>query len=162
MELYVLRHSDAAPHGTMKDADRPLTDEGIKKMTRVAEAMRKMELSFDAILSSPYVRAKETAGIVGEIMKCRSLIKLTPNLVSDASPSAVVKEINEDLPHKNRVLVVGHNPFLTILVSVLISGRDDTLIKFRKGGLCKLTAETLRFGQCARLEWLMAPSLVIS
>lgn len=161
MELYVLRHSDAAPHGTMRDADRPLTDEGIKKLTRVAEAMRKMELSFDAILSSPYIRAKETADIVGKVMQCESLIRLTPHLVSGADPSDIVKEIKQDLSHKNRILIVGHNPFLTILISVLVSGREDTSIRLRKGGLCKLTAETIKFGKCGTLEWLMAPSLVV-
>ncbi len=161
MELFILRHSDAVTPGTVRDADRPLTNEGIKKMTRVAEAMRKMELSFDVILSSPYVRAKETAAIVGEVLRCGSLIRLTPNLVSEANPSALIKEIN-NLPEKNKILVVGHNPFLTILISVLISGRDDALLTLGKGGLCKLTAETLRLGKCARLEWLAGPSQFVS
>lgn len=160
MELYLLRHGDAAPHGTMKDADRPLTEDGIKKMKNIAKSMRKMGLSFDAILSSPYNRAKGTADIVGGVLECKSLIRLTSNLVSDANPEALLKEINEDYTQKKKVLLVGHEPYLSNLISVLISGKHDVSIKLRKGGLCKLTADALRPGKCATLEWLMGPSQI--
>lgn len=162
MDLYILRHSDAAPHGTMRDADRPLTDEGIRKMTKLAKAMREMDLSFDTILSSPYIRAKETAEITGEILQCKSLVKFTSNLASDGDPSALLKEIREDSSRGGSVLIVGHEPYLSGLISVLISDRPDVSIRFRKAGLCKLAVEGLRFGKCATLEWLISPSQIVS
>ncbi len=156
MEIYILRHSDAEDIGRKRDADRSLTERGIKKMKKIAAALKEMELTFDAILTSPYNRAKETAEIVGEIFECSSQIRMTPNLVSEANPSMLVNEINEDYQKKKKILLVGHEPFLSEFISVLISGRRDVLIKLRKGGVCKMTAEHLHFGRCATLEWLMA------
>ncbi len=161
MDLYLLRHADAVDHGKQgftRDADRPLTEVGIKKMKKAAKTMRAMELSFDAILSSPYRRAKETAEIVGDALECSSLIKLTPHLVVGGSPTALIKEINESYPDSKRLLLVGHEPLLAGLISVLISGHHDASIRLKKGGLCKLSIEELRFGKCATLEWLLSPS----
>ena len=69
MNLYILRHGIAVEHGApgyAKDADRPLTPEGERKLGQIAEAMKALELTFDLILSSPYLRARQTAEIVAE------------------------------------------------------------------------------------------------
>lgn len=163
MDIFLLRHADAVEVGRMgvtRDQDRPLTERGVKKLKKVAQVLLSMEVSFDTILSSPYVRAKETAEIIGEAMECRSRIKLTPNLVVDAGPAELVKEINEDHSRSRTVLLIGHEPQLVSLASVLISGRHDVSIRLKKGGLCKLSADSLRFGRCARLEWLIGPSQI--
>ncbi len=161
MDLYLLRHAEAVARGTSgieRDADRPLTENGVKKINKVAKAMKKMELSFDVILSSPYLRAKDTAQIAGEVLGCGSLVRLTSNLVTSASPAAIVEEINTDYSDCKSVLLVGHEPFLSGLISTLISGRDDIPIGFKKSGLCKLSTDGLRYGKCATLDWLMGPS----
>lgn len=163
MDIYLLRHADAFEVGKMgvtRDADRQLTERGIRKLNKVAKALVSMKLSFDAILSSPYRRAKETAEIVGDALDCRSLIKLTPNLVADGDPGALLREIIEDHARSRSILLVGHEPQLAGLASVLISGRHDASIRLRKGGLCKLSADVLRVGKCARLEWLIGPSQI--
>ena len=74
MDLYLLRHGIAVEPGSpgyAKDADRPLTPEGERKLGQIAEAMEALELSFDLILSSPYVRARQTAEIVAATLKAR-------------------------------------------------------------------------------------------
>jgi phosphohistidine phosphatase len=53
--------------------------------------------------------------------------------------------------------LVGHEPYLSQLISLLVSGREDIGIDFKKGGLCKLEAEKLRYGKCAQLIWLLTP-----
>ena len=164
MDIYLLRHSDAVDQnerGYTRDADRPLTEGGARKMKKIAKAVQEMGVSFDTILSSPYRRAKETAEIVGEVMECRSIIRLTPHLVVGESPTAIIKEINEDYPDSKRLLLVSHEPLLTHLISVLISGRRDASVRLKKGGLCKLAVDELHFGKCATLEWLMGPSQVL-
>ena len=165
MDLYLLRHSDAADngaHGFTRDADRPLTESGIEKMKKVAKAMRKLGLSFDTILSSPYRRAKETSEIVGEILQCSSRIKLTPHLVVNGNLTALVKEINEDYARSKQLLLVGHEPVLTGLISILTSGHHDLSVRLRKGGLCKLSVDDLHVGKCATLEWLVGPSQLLT
>ncbi|PYS11242.1 MAG: phosphohistidine phosphatase SixA [Acidobacteria bacterium] len=156
MEIYILRHGIAVDRGTpgyKKDGDRPLTEDGIEKIRQVAEAMLAMELKFDLILSSPYVRAAETAKIVaGELDE---EVTFTNFLLPEGNPLELIREINDNKPQS--VLLVGHEPDLSRLMSHLISGDSEAAIELKKGGLSKLTAEKLMFGQCATLHWLLTP-----
>ena len=156
MEIYILRHGIAVQRGTpgyKKDSDRPLTEDGIDKIHQVVEAMLAMELKFDLILSSPYVRAAETAKIVaGELDE---EVTFTEFLLPDGNPLELIREINDNKPQS--VLLVGHEPDLSRLMSLLISGESEAAIELKKGGLSKLTAEKLMFGQCATLHWLLTP-----
>ena len=156
MELYILRHGIAVERGTpgyKKDSDRPLTPEGEEKMRQIADAMRGMDLKFDLILSSPYARAEQTAKIVaGELDED---VSYSDYLVPGANALELIGEINDERPQ--RVLLVGHEPDLSSLISVLVTGGSDAGIELKKGGLCRLTTEKLVFGKCARLNWLLTP-----
>ena len=71
MNLYLLRHGIAVEPGTpgfAHDADRALTPEGERKLGKIAEAMEAMELRFDRVLSSPYLRARQTAEIIAKAL----------------------------------------------------------------------------------------------
>jgi len=156
MEIYILRHGIAVERGTpgyKRDGDRPLTDEGVEKMRQIAKAMREMDLQFDVIFSSPYVRAKATADIVAETLG--ENVTLTDSLPPEADPAELIDEINDGKPQ--RVLLVGHEPDLSALISTLICGKRNADIELKKGGLAKLTAETLTYGKCATLNWLLTP-----
>ncbi len=156
MEIYILRHGIAVARGTpgyKKDSERPLTKEGEEKMHQIAEAMMAMGLKFDLILSSPYVRAADTAQIVaGHIDE---EVTFTESLTPDGNPLELIREIND--AKVQRVLLVGHEPDLSGLISILISGGSDASIELKKGGLSKLTAQKLIFGQCATFNWLLTP-----
>jgi phosphohistidine phosphatase len=156
MELYILRHGIAVERGTpgyKKDSDRPLTPEGEEKMRQIADAMRGMDLKFDVILSSPYTRAEQTAHIVaGELDE---EVSYSDYLVPGGNALELIAEINDERPQ--RVLLVGHEPDLSSLISVLITGGSSASIELKKGGLCKMTTEKLVFGQCATLNWLLTP-----
>jgi phosphohistidine phosphatase len=162
MELYVLRHAIAVARGTPgydDDSQRPLTPEGEKKMRKVARGMRKIGLEFDFILSSPYVRARRTAEIVAAEFDAKDKLRFSENLISEGDPSLMIDEING--LGLARILIVGHEPYLSKALSVLLSGRDDVAMHFKKGGLCRLSAEKLSYGQCATLEWLLTPRQMI-
>lgn len=164
-ELYLLRHGIAVEPGTPgypSDAARALTSEGKYNMKKIAGAMRTMALEFDLILSSPYVRARQTAEIVRETLKLSTEIIFTDNLVLRADSKNLIREINANYSHKRSLLLVGHEPFLSMLISKLISGSTDCPIEMKKGGLCKLTASDLKYGRCAVLQWLLAPSQLVS
>jgi len=162
-DLYLLRHGIAARRGTAwrHDADRPLTKKGAKKIRDVAKAMRDLGLSFDIILSSPLRRAKETADIVARVLRCRKKLRFTDHLKIGGSPEALVHEITTRHRKAGAVLLVGHEPYLSRLISVLVSGTEDLSIRMKKGGLCKLSVQSLRHGRCATLQWLVGPSLVL-
>ena len=161
MELYILRHAIAVDPGTpgyADDSQRPLTPEGRKKMRRIAQGMKALELKFNLILSSPYLRAKETAEIAAEILQARPRVKFSDELAPDGNPKILIKSLTRS---PERVLLVGHEPYLSSLAGRLISGTASVNLKLKKGGLCKLTADRLTFGRCAELEWLLTPSQLI-
>jgi len=156
MEIYILRHGIAVNRGTpgyKKDSDRPLTTEGEEKLNQIAKAMLAMELKFDLILSSPYLRSKQTAQIVAAELD--EDITLTDLLTPDGNPLELIRELNDEKPQS--VLLVGHEPYLSGLISVLVTGESNAAIELKKGGLCKLSADRVAYGQCATLNWLLTP-----
>jgi len=160
MNLYLLRHGIAVEHGAPghgQDADRPLTDKGERKLWRITEAMRVMELSFDLILASPYLRARRTAEIVAEAFKAKKKLELCNALAADGDMLELIHFLNHLSPRPEHVLVVGHEPYLGVLATLLITGDSGSAVEFKKGGLCKLMIQRLRPGRCATLEWLLTP-----
>lgn len=160
MELYLLRHGIAALRGATgfaDDSERPLTPEGVKKIRRIAGAMLALDLQFDVILSSPLVRAKQTAGIVAKHLRAESRLKFEPELAVGGDGRKLVTRITRDFPQAGSLLLVGHEPSMSELISLLVSGDRGLAITLKKGGLCKLVTDDLRYGQCATLEWLVTP-----
>jgi phosphohistidine phosphatase len=161
MNLFILRHGIAVEPGTPgfeNDSDRPLISKGERRLRRAAAALKKMELTFDLILSSPFVRARQTAEIVAGELKLRKRLQISDALAPGGSVTNLLWQLNEWRPVPDNILLVGHEPYLSRLISLLVSGGEQATIEMKKGGLCKLEAGELRHGQCARLAWLLTPS----
>jgi phosphohistidine phosphatase len=160
MTLYLLRHAVAVERGSPgypDDSLRPLTPKGERRMRRIAEGMLRLGLSFDLILSSPYLRAKQTAAIVADIFDTPERLHIAAMLAPDGNPRHLIEALNGRYKAQQDVLLVGHEPYLSRLISTLVSGSPDIQVAMKKGGLCKLSVETLRYGHCAGLDWLMTP-----
>jgi len=160
VNIYVLRHGLAVERDewdSKTDAARPLTPEGEKQLRKTCRALGKMDLNFDLILSSPFVRAGQTAEIVADKLKLKKRLKFSDELTPGGSVKKLIQQMNEVKPALENLLLVGHEPYLSGLISLLISGDENTAIDFKKGGLCKLEAEKLRAGRCATLAWLLTP-----
>jgi len=163
MDLHILRHAVAAAAKSDhpgQDSVRELTPEGARKMHRIAEAMKAGGLEFDLILSSPYVRAKQTADIVATVFKLKKVLRLSAALAPHAMLEKFVEEIKTRYPERTSILLVGHEPHLSRLISVLASGTPGMTISLKKGGLAKLTVAGLRAGRCASLDWLLTPKQI--
>ena len=161
MNLYLLRHGiavDPSAPGLAGDAERPLTPKGRRRMVQIAGAMGAMKISFDVILSSPYVRAKQTAEIVAKSLKRRKQLQLTEELTPGGNPKSLIQHLNELRPKPKNILLVGHEPYLSKLIALLTAGNTNMEIDLKKGGLCKLETDSLRCACCATLVWLLAPS----
>ncbi len=160
MELFILRHGIAVPRGSAEypnDGERPLTPKGIKAMRKIVKGMREMELSFDQVFSSPLVRTKQTAEIVIDKLQPGQSIEYSAQLEPEGDREVFVNELIAKCGAKDRVLLVGHEPYLSGLISFLVCGDDSLQMNFQKGGLCKLSVDSLRIGKCAVLEWLSTP-----
>src|SRR5512147_1139240 len=118
MELYFLRHGiavDVGPEGS-GDAGRPLTAEGIKKMKEEARGLRRLDVRPDVLLSSPLVRASQTAEIV------RHALGLDSRLVDALAPGCDVARLRDLLGEyrsAERIMVVGHEPDFSDLIGAL-------------------------------------------
>ena len=161
MKLYLLRHGIAVEPGTPgfeNDSERPLIPKGERRLRSAAAAMGKMELSFDLILSSPFVRAKQTAEIVAGELKLKKRLQFADALACRGSMKNLVGLLAGLESAPENVLLVGHEPYLSRLISLLVSGdADAAAVEMKKGGLCKLEVGELQLGQCARLAWLLTP-----
>jgi phosphohistidine phosphatase len=118
--------------------------------------MKALGLGFDLILSSPYVRARETAEIVARSLKLEKHLQLASELEVESTPQGLVRGLGRrDLPQ--RVLLVGHEPLFSETISLLLSGQSSLDLTMKKGGLARLTVDRLKAGRCAVLEWLLTP-----
>jgi len=163
MNLFILRHALASNPGEdglpkeLPDADRPLSHEGKVKLVRAAEAMRELGLKFDAVLSSPLLRARQTAQSVAKELKLKTKPVLTAHLAPDGSPKLLIEQLIETGVNSKNILLVGHEPYLSQFISLLISGSTTTAIELKKGGLAKLEVRHLGYARCASLAWLLTP-----
>jgi phosphohistidine phosphatase len=162
MNLFFLRHAKACARGRKwaSDEARPLTRDGEKKMFEVARGIKALDLPLDLILTSPSIRAFRTAEILGEILESKRVIE-TENLAPEAALKSVIGEIKRKYPRSKEIALVGHEPFMSRLISVLLTGGDKLPLELRKAGLCKLTVKSLRLGACGSLEWLLTPNQLV-
>jgi len=162
MKIFFLRHAIALDRTRWKgaDAQRPLTKNGIRKMKKIARGMRRLGITFDWILTSPYRRAYDTAEIVVKEYKAAGQRRVRKALASDGDPKLLVRHLARDFRTRDSVLLVGHEPYLSRLIGILVAGSPEISLELKKGGLCLLTADSLTFGKCAKLEWLLSPRFV--
>lgn len=165
MNLFLLRHGiafDPGEGGLSKhasDVERPLSPEGRIKLRHAVAAMQDMELEFAEIISSPLLRASQTAEIVAESLKPPKKICFSDHLAPDGNPKLLIDQIHEGYSEGEDVLLVGHEPYLTQLISLLISGSTTAAVSLKKGGLARLRVEReLCFGRCAELVSLLTPA----
>ena len=158
MNLYFLRHAIALDRTEWKksDAERPLTDKGRKKMIQNAKGMKRLGLTFDWILTSPYRRAYDTAHIVAAEYKTLKNLRLSKSLTPEGDPKALVRHLALDFRAWESILLVGHEPFLSHLISVFIGG-SALNVDFKKGGLCRIEIDTLPVAAPGKLHWFLTP-----
>lgn len=163
MILYIVRHAIAEQRNNNsseeEDSQRPLTDAGRKKMRQIARGLKELGAKIDLILTSPYLRAADTARTLRKKLDLeKDKLVMMDNLSPVGDPDRLMKEINEKYGTAENIALVGHEPGLSRLISVLISGDPTIPITLKKGGVCQLSVEKLEYGRCATLEWLLAPA----
>ncbi len=163
MDLYVLRHGVAEERNILKypdDRERPLTRKGIVRLTQQVRGMNALGIRPDLILTSPLRRAVQTADIVHDGLSRKAQREFSESLAPWAEPREILDELSEAHASKRAVMVVGHEPHLSNLVSLVSSGTLDCAIRLKKGALCKLRIPTLGPGRCGRIEWSLTPKQI--
>jgi phosphohistidine phosphatase len=149
MELYFLRHGiaeDMAPDGT--DAARRLTIEGRTKLEEARAGLRRLKVAPEALLTSPLVRAHQTAEIVGRQL---GLAPLVAQALASGSDTPQLLALLAEHAQVQRVMVVGHEPDFSSMIYDLTGAR----IELKKGALACVELD-LPAAQ-GRLLWLVPP-----
>lgn len=165
MKILLLRHGIAVEPGTPgyeRDSERPLTPEGRRKVRLIAKALARLRIIPDVIFTSPLVRAHQTAEIVATVLRLKKRLHFSVHLASGGDAKRLVAEVNKLHGDAESVMLVGHEPDMSLLISLLLTGNPaGAAIELRKGGIGVLEVETLRAGKCATLLWLAPPKLLI-
>jgi len=158
MNLYLICHANPTEQDeNIEDNQRTLTEKGRKKLGQIARSLEKLDLKFDVIFTSPYLYARQTANVVAEALDIKKKCVVdSDNLTPLGSAEKLVEEINTRESLAN-LLIVGHAPFLSQLIGMLLAGDASLGIDIKKAGLCKLSLDQLTYGRCSRLGWLLTP-----
>jgi phosphohistidine phosphatase len=157
--LYLVRHAIAAERGPKwpDDTKRPLTHKGAARMRQVVRGLRALGVEVDLVLTSPLVRARQTADILVEGLGSAPTLEVTPALAPEESPSAVAAALGRHAS-ASRIALVGHEPGLGLLAAWLIGAREPFV--FKKGGVCRIDVPTLPPGRNGALVWHAAPKML--
>jgi phosphohistidine phosphatase len=152
IELLLLRHADAGDPGawSRSDAERPLSPKGHRQAARVARWLTALGHKPDVILSSPKVRAAETAVAVADAFEMR--VTDEPRL-ADSLGIRILEEMLHDAGDPARPMIVGHDPDFSELAS-LLSGAP---LEMRKGALVRIDIEAPFEPGGGTLRWLVPP-----
>ena len=158
MEIYILRHGIAEPRRPARaDAKRVLTDAGRTKLREVLARARAAKVAPSLVLTSPYVRAVQTAEIALDVLGGKIALARTNALLPSSSPEAAWREI---LSHAedDSILIAGHEPLLSETASYIL-GSERNIIDLKKGALLLLEVEELDTPPLGVLKWLLTPRL---
>lgn len=161
MEIYLVRHGIAedellAARAGKADSQRALTEEGLEKTAKVAKAFQKRVEDVDGILHSPFLRAKQTAEIFSSVYRMAKLHE-----IQGLRPFDSTEEARENIvSHENysKIMVVGHEPHLSHLLSLFLIGSDKMNLSFKKAGIAGI--EYSFTGQ-SRLLFFLTPKILL-
>ena len=131
--------------------DRPLTEEGIEKISKAARGIIRVVDEVDIILTSPMVRAADTAKIVAEALNAESKLQVCHELAPGSSLKNLLTYLTK-FKKLRSIMIVGHEPDLTYFASALL-GKKSSVIEFKKGSLCCIELTTIPSRRDGVLLW---------
>ena len=160
-ELYLIRHGLAEERGDAwpDDSKRPLTSEGMDRMRKAARGLARLGVTIDIVLSSPLVRARQTAELVAGGLDPRPSLVNVDSLAPDGSYAAIAADL-EKHGRKTRLALVGHEPTIGELAARLIGSRHP--LEFKKGAVCRIDLDELPPVGPGDLRWMLTPKILRS
>jgi phosphohistidine phosphatase len=159
MQIYFLRHANAGEPklNPSKDEKRPLDKLGVEQSHDVGRALAALNITVDAIVTSPLRRATQTASVVANEIDFEGRVTLDDAL----RPGATYDQFQELLHRHSRkeaIMVVGHNPTMTEFLNTLLGAAPHS-VELKKGAIARVEKEGRK---AAVLKWCMPPKLVRS
>jgi len=158
-ELYLIRHGVAEERGEAwpDDAKRPLTQDGISKLRKSASALKAVGVVIDVIVTSPFVRPRQTAELIAAGLDPHPHIVTADSLTPGGTLTAVLSDL-EKQSKRERIALVGHEPGIGELAARLVGTRHP--IPFKKGAVCRIDVEALPSSGPGDLRWFLTPKIL--
>lgn len=160
MQLYLVRHGDAVDGfgaGVRSDAERYLSDEGREETGWIAELLATLGVEPDLVMSSPLVRARQTAEIVQERIGPEAGIAISEHLVHGGSFAGILDDIRQH-GEPRRVVLAGHMPSIGELVGWLVWNERHAAVRMRTASVARIDLPDDRIGPgWGDLRWLFPP-----
>ncbi|HLP17395.1 MAG TPA: histidine phosphatase family protein [Bacteroidota bacterium] len=158
MFIYLLRHAVAVDRRDEQQPndDRPLTKDGIEKMKKAAQGMKRLLADpIDVVLTSPLVRARDTARIAAEALGCEDRITVCTEL-APGTPFETLREALTNYQRADKLMLVGHSPDLNFAASGFL-GSASSIVEMKKGSVCCIEIASLAGRMEGRMHWLLQP-----
>lgn len=152
LRVYLVRHAEAQPPGSAADVDRRLTDEGLRQARAAGSAFRALGVRLEGILSSPLLRACQTAQEISARLDPSPAVEIRDPLASGAGPREYFEELKR-WQDRAAVAVVGHMPDLARVAAVLLAGESDISLAFQPAAACCIDVQ----GRTGKLVWFHGP-----
>ena len=161
MELIILRHGEAGNRvpTASQDGERSLTVSGKEEVDDVARSMVELKLKFDLIATSPLKRSIETAKIVAKRFKKEKTLEVWEELRPEGESRSLYRRLSK-LKQDSSVLIVGHEPYLSSVISEITAGKRGAHIALKKAGIAKVEVNSLSPVPDGELRWLLTPKLL--
>jgi phosphohistidine phosphatase len=159
LTVYLVRHAIAAERGDdwPDDAKRPLTPDGMTRFKEAARGLVEMEVVVDAVLTSPLVRARQTAEILAAVLPGDPPIVEMAALAPGAAVKTVVDELGKQ-GRRRRLALVGHEPGIGELAGRLVGAANP--IPFKKGAACRIDFNGPPSEGPGMLRWFAPPKIL--
>lgn len=162
MDLFILRHGEAGQRVSAGRGDfqRPLTAAGQKEVSDIATSLKDLGIKLDIVISSPLKRAHQTASIVAKTFNIGKKMQDWAELSPEGNRLDLYNKLLQ-LKQQSSVLVVGHEPYLSEMISEMIfEGNNGGRIDLKKTGLARIriVSSTPKFQ--GELRWLLTPKLL--
>jgi len=163
MDLYLIRHADAeplSPGGPSSDAERPLSADGLKQTQVLADSLQKRGIRPELIVSSPLLRARQTAeGLLRGWSASGPEVCTCEHLEPGGRRRKLVRFLRQT--GKNAVALVGHEPDLGELAAWLV-GSKKAQIAFAKAAVAFISFDDVAGKGGGALKWLVTPDWMTS
>jgi phosphohistidine phosphatase len=162
VDLLLIRHAEAGERDPAQWPDddlRPMTADGRRKQTAAAKAMKTLGLSFDFLVTSPLVRARQSAEVVAEVYGWNEPPQVDEALGSDCTTAGVLKLLAKFPPDKT-VALVGHEPSFSKVAAALVSKSGDARIALKKSGVIGIRFDGAAELARGELQFVLKPGLL--
>jgi phosphohistidine phosphatase len=164
MKLYLMRHGIATERiggAILNDSQRPLTEEGKAETKLVALGLKRLAIKPDLVVTSPLVRAKQTAEIIIDVLGAKDDLKVTDALAPGGAASDLYKFLRQfNQPQApQEVFLVGHEPDMGRLAGTLLWAGPELDIPFKKAGVARIDIADVPPTAPGTLKWFLTPKI---